>query len=87
MSTTKAPTLFGREMPSRPYFVTRAWFTKIGPAEVRVVELFGNAGYRAHWPDGNGCDRSTPQAAANDAERYLRRLHRALGKVVGHEGE
>lgn len=31
----------------------------------------------------HGLERASAQAAANDAARYLTRLHRALGKVVG----
>lgn len=80
MSTTKAPTLFGKRMRTS---LIGDWVL----GAVRVYPAIYGGGYFANAYGWYSENRKSPQAAANDAERYLRRLHRALGKVVGHEGE
>lgn len=87
-STEKAPTLFGKRMRSQ---VQGSYYSAvIEPLHERIwVECIDSNEKEPQWFAERGCHRitrkprSTPQAAARDAERYLRRLHTALGKVVG----
>lgn len=87
----QAPTLFGKRM--RWNKDAQSWYGTGEPLlrslAIRSANNYGPHPYYwfelGHWEFG--LNRLTPQRAARDAERYLTRLHRALGKVVGSEGK
>lgn len=84
----QAPTLFGKRM--RPS-LDGGWEWTRGNMFVHVCPRTG-PGWMWRFSVSyllvrTGVDFRAPETAARDAERYLTRLHRALGKVVGSEGK
>jgi hypothetical protein len=83
---TKAPTLFGKRMRWHP--TAASWYGTSGIGHgVAVRSQAGSDGKIRYWFEWDhfafGNDRRTPQSAANDAERYLRRLKKQLERMMG----